>query len=313
MRDITFDEWFDDIGYTIRLPKSSPENHDELKRFRLPTWPLTMQEQYEMQVLEQQRQKEEQQKDTVKIVERRTTRSDDEDAPGRITRGMAYATQNRHKYPGIQEALEKWIQNDEGIEFEDHFHNQTLPATLPTTKEAWQRYRSKSLSSSQEDSLAKHMANINLSSSTTKETKQRRSYHSKHPESYEKCFGAAAILQPASTHDFLMTALHVQANYKMTKNIWPALMAISPNDFRPQGRFAHIFIPKYVYVPKEIFAYLGLTSSKTTPLYHLTWQFCYAARQEAGKWVTQEDVHAKQSAQQHQSFLLSAIDSIAQL
>ena len=290
MRDITFDEWFDDIGYTIRLPKSSPENHDELKRFRLPTWPLTMQEQYEMQVLEQQRQKEEQQKDTVKIVERRTTRSDEEDAPGRITRGMAYATQNRHKYPGIQEALEKWIQNDEGMEFEDHFHNQTLPATLPTTKEAWQRYRSKSLSSSQEDSLAKHMANINLSSSTTKETKQRRSYHSKHPESYEKCFGAAAILQPASTHDFLMTALHVQANYKMTKNIWPALMAISPNDFRPQGRFAHIFIPKYVYVPKEIFAYLGLTSTKTTPLYHLTWQFCYAARQEAGKWVTQEDV-----------------------
>ncbi len=58
----TFDEWFDDTGYTIRLPKSSPENHDELKRFRLPTWPLTMQEQYEMQVLEQQRQKEEQQK-----------------------------------------------------------------------------------------------------------------------------------------------------------------------------------------------------------------------------------------------------------
>ncbi len=107
MRGITFDEWFDDTGYTIRLPKSSPENHDELKHFRLPTWPLTMQEQYEMQVLEQQRQKEEQQKDTVKIVERRTTRSDKEDAPGRITRGMAYATQNRHKYPGIQEALEK--------------------------------------------------------------------------------------------------------------------------------------------------------------------------------------------------------------
>ncbi len=57
MRGVTFDEWFDDTGYTIRLPKSSPENHDELKRFRLPTWPLTMQEQYEMQLLEQHRQK----------------------------------------------------------------------------------------------------------------------------------------------------------------------------------------------------------------------------------------------------------------
>jgi len=135
MRGVTFDEWFDDIGDTIRLPKSSPENHDELKRFRLPTWPLTMQEQYEMQVLEQQRQQEEQKKDTVKLVERRTTKSD-EDALGRITRGIAYAMHNRHKYPGIQEALEKWIQNDGGMEFEDHLHSQTLLATLPTTKEA---------------------------------------------------------------------------------------------------------------------------------------------------------------------------------
>jgi hypothetical protein len=116
------------------------------------------------------------------------------------------------------------------------------------------------------------------------------SYHSKHSDSYDKCFGAAAILQSASTHDFLITALHIQANYKMTKNIWPALMAINPNDFRPQGKFAHIFKSKYVYVPKEIFAYLGLTLTKTTPLYHLTWQFCYATRQEAGKWITPNDV-----------------------
>jgi hypothetical protein len=100
MRGITFDEWFDDIGYTIRLPKSSPEDHYKLKCFRLPTWPLTMQEQYKMQVLEQQQQREDQKKDTMKIVERRTTRSE-EDAPGRITRGIAYATHNRHKYPAI--------------------------------------------------------------------------------------------------------------------------------------------------------------------------------------------------------------------
>jgi len=67
-----------------------------------------MQEQYEMQVLEQQRQQEEQKKDTMKTVERRNTRSE-EDAPGRITRGIAYATHNRHKYPGIQEALERTL------------------------------------------------------------------------------------------------------------------------------------------------------------------------------------------------------------
>jgi len=181
---------------------------------------------------------------------------------------------NRHKYPAIQEALDRWVNDDTSMEFEVHFNKNILSTTLTTAKDARQCYQSKSLTSSQEDSLAKHMTNVNLSNSTPNETIRLISYHSKHPDSYEKCFGAAAILHPASTPDFLITALHIQANYKMTKNIWPALMAlmaIDPNDFRPQGRFAHIFIPKY-----------HLTSTKTTPLYHLTWQFCYAARQEAG-------------------------------
>jgi hypothetical protein len=45
-----------------------------------------------------------------------------------------------------------------------------------------------------------------------------------------------------------------------------------------------------VYVPREIFLYLGFVMPKGTPLYHLTWQFCYAARREAEKWITQQDV-----------------------
>ncbi len=230
------------------------------------------------------------QKDTVKLIEKRNARSDCVDLSGRVTRGIAYATHNRHRYPSIQNAFDQWVNNDTSVEFEDHFRTKVLPSALPTRKEAWQQYQSKSLTSSQEDSLAKHMADVNLSSSTPTETKQPKSFHSKQPETYEKCFGAAAILQPASTHDFLMATLHIQANYKLTKNIWPALMAINPNDFRPQGKFAHMFIPKYVYVPKEIFAYIGLTSTKMIPLYHLTWQFCYAARQETGKWITLKDV-----------------------
>ena len=53
------------------------------------------------------------------------------------------------------------------------------------TKEAWQRYRSHSFTSSQEDSLTRHMENINLSSSTPVETKKNlTSFKSKSPQTY---------------------------------------------------------------------------------------------------------------------------------
>ncbi len=72
--------------------------------------------------------------------------------------------------------------------------------------------------------------------------------------------------------------------------VWPALMSISPDDFWPLGRFAHILIPKYVYVPREVFTYLNIQLPKGTTTYHLTWQFCYAAQQEANKWTDKKDI-----------------------
>jgi hypothetical protein len=97
-----------------------------------------MQEQYELQVLEDQPRREQtDQKDTIKLVEKRNARSDVEDSPGRITRGLAYATHNRHRYPSIQNAFDHWVNNDTSMEFEDHFRTRILPKALPTTKEAW--------------------------------------------------------------------------------------------------------------------------------------------------------------------------------
>ena len=115
------------------------------------------------------------------------------------------------------------------------------------------------------------MENINLSSSAPVETKKALiSFKSKNPQTYKKAFGAAAILMPALPYDFLTTTMHMQGNYKMEKTSWPLLMSISPNDFKPNGRFAHIFIPKYVYVPREIFTFLDFHMLKGNPLYQLT-------------------------------------------
>ena len=134
------------------------------------------------------------------------------------------------------------------------------------------------------------MENINLSSSTPTETRAPTSFKSKSLQTYDKAFGAAAILMPASPYNFLTTAMHIQGNYKLEQSNWPTLMNISPNDFRPNGRFAHIFLPKYVYIPREIFLYLGFVIPKGTPLYHLTWQFCYAAQREEEKLITKQDL-----------------------
>ena len=67
-------------------------------------------------------------------------------------------------------------------------------------------------------------------------------------------------------------------------------MSISPNNFRPSGPFANIFIPKYVYVPWEIFIFLDFHMLKGNPLNQLTCQFCYAARREADKWITLDEI-----------------------
>ena len=183
------------------------------------------------------------------------------------------------------------IDDNKNIDFEDYVKSTALPKTLPMTKEAWQRYRLHSFMSSQEDSLTRHMENINLSSSTPSEAKKNlTSFKSKSPQTYEKAFGAAAILMPATPYDFLTTAMHIQGKYKMEKTAWPLLMSISPNDFGPNGHFTYIFIPKYVYVPREIFTYLDFHMVKGNPLYQLTWQFCYAARKEADKWITMDDI-----------------------
>ena len=282
---ITFDEWFNDYGYREKLHKmTNVTSKNELTRYKIPTWPeSTTQEIYSDNAPKQQ--------DIAKYVTPRLTRDlNRSTSPSRMEKALTYLRINEHNHKGLTTMFHKWTADAKDLEFEEFVKTNTLPRQLPTSNPTWNRYRSHSFSSSQEDSLLKHMAQINLSSSTPTEKKNFRSFHSDHPETYEKCFGTAAILQPASSFDFLTTAMHVQANYKLTPTTWPTLMAINPNDFRPQGRFAHIYIPKYVYVPREIFTYMGLPIAKHTPLYHLTWQFCYAARREADKWITEQDI-----------------------
>jgi hypothetical protein len=59
---------------------------------------------------------------------------------------------------------------------------------------------------------------------------------------------------------------------------------IAAEDFNPTGRFSHIFIPKYVYVPPEILTKLGkVTLCVTDVHYHIIWYKLYRSRPEAAE------------------------------
>ena len=200
-----FDEWFTDRGYKEPLHKARfATSHNELTRYKVPTWPTSA-------IPTEQEPK---QQDIAKYVNLRMTRETDRStSPTRMENALKYLQIHAQTNPGLTPLFHKWTADAKDQEFEHFVKSSTLPRHLPNTKEAWSRYRSHSFTSSQEDSLSRHMANINLSSSTPVEKKNIQTFHSQHPETYEKCIGAAAILQPASSYDFLMTALHVQANY----------------------------------------------------------------------------------------------------
>jgi hypothetical protein len=120
--------------------------------------------------------------------------------------------------------------------------------------------------------------------------KQTKIFAKNNPDMYDKCFGISEITYPAALNDFIHLADQIQGNHKLDKMVWPALMSILPDDFRPLGRSAHIFIPKYMYVLKEVFMYLNIQLPKGTLAYHLTRQFCCTGRQEANKWTDRKDV-----------------------
>ena len=129
--------------------------------------------------------------------------------PSSMESALAYLCSHGESIPNVPSLFQKWIDDNKNIEFEDYVKT----TALPKTKEAWQRYRLHSFTSSQEDSLTRLMENINLSSSTPVKTKKApTSFKSKNPQTYEKAFGVAEILMPASPYNYLTTAMHIQGN-----------------------------------------------------------------------------------------------------
>jgi hypothetical protein len=89
-----------------------------------------------------------------------------------------------------------------------------------------------------------------------------------------------AQIKISSTDEELITN---EETLLMANKPFPEFMEVKPHikhtDFMPGGRFVHIFIPNYVYVPNEISQLLGLPSRPTSAsIAQMLWRRLFQAR-----------------------------------
>ena len=65
---------------------------------------------------------------------------------------------------------------------------------------------------------------------------------------------------------------------------------IDENHFMPGGKLAHIYIPRYVYIPHDVFYKLKMWFKKGTTSYISFWRHLLIAQDKANKSLTQEDL-----------------------
>jgi hypothetical protein len=65
---------------------------------------------------------------------------------------------------------------------------------------------------------------------------------------------------------------------------------VEPYHFTPGGALQHIFIPKYVYIPKDVFARFNIWLDKDTTSYIVFWRHLREAQHQANKLITPEQL-----------------------
>ncbi len=60
---------------------------------------------------------------------------------------------------------------------------------------------------------------------------------------------------------------------------------VEPHHFMPQGKFAHIYIPRYVYIPKDVFNKSSIQLELDTTSYTAFWRQLREAQGEAQQLI----------------------------
>ena len=89
---------------------------------------------------------------------------------------------------------------------------------------------------------------------------------------------------PTTVSDEITQSIMIEGNMREGVGL-DIVSSITCHDFLPGGRFAHIFIPNYVYIPPEISAIVNFTYERLHNHYFIIWRRLYAARWEAQKFL----------------------------
>jgi len=60
---------------------------------------------------------------------------------------------------------------------------------------------------------------------------------------------------------------------------------VEPHHFPPNGKFVHIYIPKYIYIPKDVFKWSSIQLDIDTTSYSAFWRHLREAQNKAQKLI----------------------------
>ena len=204
---------------------------------------------------------------------------------------MGKASENER--PVLQEMFHSWTKDNYTLSFKEFVKK----------KKEERRLKAEASASSGEVSLADQLrrmvinpdANPNSYQSLQSTTESEVDYDDsgltdlsqKTPEEWTSFFRRMSIRLPVTVSDEITQSILIEGN--MREGISIDLMStITPQDFLSGGKYAHVFIPNYVYIPPDITADLNFTYERLHNHYFILWRRLYAARFEAQKLLERE-------------------------
>ena len=117
------------------------------------------------------------------------------------------------------------------------------------------------------------------------EAEEKSKEHTLLPEQYKTIVRTLAVkLPPMNRTTWQLEA--IRANTILDQRV--EVPWVEPSHFLPKGKFAHIYIPKYVHIPKGVFKKVNIYLEKHTTSYIVFWRHLREARKEANRMIQQE-------------------------
>jgi hypothetical protein len=177
----------------------------------------------------------------------------------------------------LQKVHDNWVQLYE-VSFKDYVKFMSDAFSLPSNSDLDQSRNSYYDMFDDEDEEGD---NREINRSSPEDTDLSKWSDSQWYNLFARCMVQNPPLMSSATASAISRAIRASTRHPAVERF---LVWIKPMDFAPIGRFSHIFIPNYVYVPTEILTQLKKITLRVTDVhYHILWYQLYRARRTAAE------------------------------